>query len=471
MSTVRRRKGYGARGPFGFVRAVVLGVLLIAPAVQADLVAEMPDGMVLDRGILASGHLTPHAWQWTDPVSSYAVSAGWSPGRLTVCPVEAREGALLTALRLLDDDCPGARHFESPVLSFAAGTRLQWAGRMAVESLPPAGVAVFYEHNATAGLLLPDVPATFSRLDDAYRFAADNRAGGVTVHAGGEHHAYNGTGYAFVHDGAQLTILSGGWMGRLADPARLDVRPSGNALLADALRPEVLQDLQAGILSPDAREGRANATRLVSAYARLWRVMDGALVGYVDGKVGSVSFSGQEAVLARSEAWMVQREADEVHAAGRATLVLAGTRVGDAGGLAAAPTVLGIVAWLAAVVAMVLRRTPPRRPMPHRLVALGGCVWAFILADWFVLHRVLGTGLLAEWGSSAPDRFAAGVYTLVLVTLLYIALVLPLRVLAGRFLPQRLLLPVEAALFVVVPVLAALFATNWVAAGQMVARI
>jgi hypothetical protein len=101
---------------------------------------------------------------------------------------------------------------------------------------------------------------------------------------------YNGTGWIFYLEASgAVTVNSAGTWADYRERVAVNLTPAGTGPVQRSLEPKVLLDLQDAILGPEAREPVRNATRLFADYGRIPQLVDGAALGFLDGRLAGRS--------------------------------------------------------------------------------------------------------------------------------------------------------------------------------------
>ncbi|MES2155255.1 MAG: hypothetical protein V4510_08995 [bacterium] len=420
--------------------AVVLGIVLAAAsasgAATKPVDLHIPVDFSVSGGVMLAGHLDLPGGAVTNATFVGAREVRFEPGTLTVCPVTAAQDALpatiATILGGLNATCPQGEHFPDGQLALSPGTMLASVGTAPVAATSRASLASFAQRGG--GLVLSDDGILLTRPGALFGMAPTSRADQVFVTTDKGTRTYNGTGYAFLHDGSAARFLAGGVAGTWGT-VHVVVTPADLDALRQAYRPFDLLALESALRGPEAREPQGNVSGLLYEYGRVPAFINGAALGRLQGTANGVPLDGTAVALVRSDHLELQADGAHLVGTGEPRLVIASQGIAVEGGPPLGPPwFFGALLWSAAILVLAVRRETPVRPRLDRLVWWVATGLAFLAVDRLVMAAPLGTSALSALtdGSTAGTVFSLALFESIAVALSWLVLALPVRLMTSR---------------------------------------
>lgn len=402
-------------------------------------------------------------------------------GTLVACPRGG--GTAPPSVADPEQPCRGARAFENPRLTFGARTGLSFRDALVVERFPAAsfGLLVPASGRTTWATTLSPDGLSLSPGGDLLRFEPVGRSAEVVVDAEGETVVYNGTTVSFTFradEPGAFTVLADAAHAEAGTSLTLRLAPGPRDAFRAAFRPRVLLDAQEAVLGAAGRDPVRNLTAVVGAYARVPHLLNGAILGHLNGTAAGASFSPDRVAFVRAPRLEATLGEDGL-LAGTSEAVFYATTEGFApvgGTVWRPPWILGGILWAVALATLAL--VPAARF--HRAYSDTGrdllaFALAFVLWDLAVWRALGASGGTALWNREpfgATGAFLA--FELVAFVLAFLVLALPVRLalrrLARRYVP-RLLAATGPVTAVALLAYAAAAPFSLLALGYTVARL
>ncbi len=458
------------------VRALLLSLLVVAiadPVSGDSFDLGVPLDFRLRDATLLVGALRLDGPDWSEPVVLEAAHADLLDGSLVVCAKRTRS-VLAPDVPGSEAGCADPATHDVERIDFGLGTDLRFYGAHQVVALPEATMTVLTgEERHAVAHIFSNQPLRLAREAGPFRFEPASPESTVLVDGAGGSVWYNGTEWEFTFDGPEVALYAGGAAGWYDGDLTLRLRPGERGDVREVLDPFRLLDLQELLLGADSREPRANVTGLLTEYGRVSDYVNGALVGRLNGTIGERRHLG-DVSLVRVEGLHATLAGQRL--AGELTPVVEVTPSGIAiggGGLWEAPWKLVAGLWIAALAVSLVRRHPAARTRSQLAVRVAAPVAGFVLVDLSVMAHAFGNSALSGgWRGDfdVPDLLALVAFELVTLAAAALLVLLPLRVMLGRFVRERALL---AELVLVVAWLAslALLPGAYFALGHDLARL
>ncbi|HWG90504.1 MAG TPA: hypothetical protein VNZ52_06595, partial [Candidatus Thermoplasmatota archaeon] len=367
---------------------------------------------------------------------------------------------------------------------FEGRTSLALGGAYRLAGFPTAGIAGLFPGlpgNRTQWVTTLGPGGVLLEADDgAFRFDPLGTGARTLVQAGGETFHFNGTDFTFQFNGTGLIGLHAeGVHGILANGVDVTLRPAPPLALRGALAPRTLLDLQEALRGPEAREPVRNLTALLGNFTRVPTVLNGALVGHLNGTVAGTRFSPEEVTLVRVRSLTARLEDRSLTGTAEAVFTVTPAGFAPAGATASSPPwALGVLLWAGALAALLVVPAPSARrrgPWWLRALLLPAFPLTFLGWDWLV-HGALGTSAGSLYLAGEPRGSVAAflVFEAAGFLLAFLLIAVPLRLAAqrvlGRYVPKAT--PLSGLVGLV-----GLFLTAWaipfgvLALGFLVARL
>ncbi len=460
---------------------VGLLVCLAVVALQQPAAAAEPDSFQLTLqdafrlrdATLLVGQLVVDGPAWSGPVILDAREAQLDEGTLYVCP-KGPGPTVGPAVPGTQPPCTDGASHAAEVLSFGRGTDLRFAGSYLVDALPAGSLSLLTggERHAAAHLFSSQ-PLVLSRTEKFFQFTPASVQSAIFVNDPQAPTWYNGTQWSFTFSGSQVSLLAGGAAGWYDDDLRIRLQPGDRHHVREVLEPFLLLDLQELLLGPNAREPRANVTGLLTEYGRVSDYVNAAIVGRINGTIGTQSHAGDVA-LVRIESLSAVLSGDAL--TGTVEPIAQVTSSGIAikhGPMREAPWGISLGLWLAALAAVVLAPRPSARGRVQWALRLVSPVAAWAVVDLGVMNTAMGNsvltgGLRGEF--DLPDLLALLAFEMVTLAAAMVLILLPARVFLLRFVRQRAAL-VEGVLIAVWLVSLVVVPGAYFALGHELARL
>lgn len=401
----------------------------------------------MNQTLLFIGNLALDQAQLADPGAVTVEDLVLPEGTLFVCPYEGGQRDEVPPFPVVEQRCRGEESYEDPDLRFGRRTWLAFGGNHTLAQQANASMT-FFSRGAPqpASLLMGQVlsgDGVALSLDQG-RMAFTPMLGSseVTVEAGEQTRRYNGTDWIFYFQGDQddrFRLAAQGLFGGLPEGVDVELSEADVDRLRQILDPERLLDLQDAALGADAREPIRNATALFADRGRVPGLLNGALLGHVNGTIGDRSPDPGAVTVVR-----VDRLVGEVQPQGITgqTTVLHWSQGGAIGqGLddpAEVPWVWIAVLFVLAGLAWLLGWAPAKPPGWEPWVA-GSLAVVGVVAWDLRFGSVMGTSgieRLLEGGDLGVLMALVG-FELIAAGLTALAVYLPLKVGLRRGLPPR----------------------------------
>lgn len=421
--------------------AILALVSLAAGASAAEVDLRVGEQLRLGETTLALGHLDPGSVELTDVHAVGVETLDVPDGTLYVCSSEGGQRDEVPPIPALQDRCRDEDAYENPKLTVSDRTWLVFAGNLTLADPPNASMtAIVSDPEGRLRLASVTHGTVGAEVDDQAAFRPQRAASQIQVQADGETQTYNGTDWVFYLEASgRAELAARGLHAELPMPANLTLRPAGTAAMREALDARTLLDLQSAALDPDEREPVANATRLAGSATRLPPLVDGALLGHLNGTIGERSFDPDETALVGLE--RMDGEIAGAELTGTLEPRFVRTDAGVAPGLgepAGVPWLAAVLLWVAAGVTIAVG---PAAVVPGlRTRALGIGLFAVALVAWdAIFANALGTSALAASAGAAGLGvvFALAAFEAIAFGLAWLLLALPVRLVGERWLVDR----------------------------------
>lgn len=459
-------------------RALVLSLLAVASvatgAGAADAELRLSEEFRMEEATLVLGHLDPGDEEISDVHAVDVHRLDVPQGTLYVCPFEGGRSGEVPPIPTLQQRCRGEESYENPSLSVGARTWLAFAGNLTLQQPPNASTTMLVPDPDNGTLRLAGVTAGDMHVgvDDALAFRPQLPASQVRVEEYGETRTYNGTEWIFYLEASGTARLeASGIQIQVPTPANLTLRPAGTAAMREALEPRTLLDLQSATLGPESRQPVANASRLAGDTTRFPPLVDGAILGHLNGTIGERSFTPEETALVSLSRF--DANVSGVNLTGTASARFVKTEAGVAPGLSTpsgVPWIPAVVVWILAGVTIAVGPPPPVRSLRDR--SLGVAAFGLALLVWDLLFAsAFGTSALSAAGGEAGAgvMLALGAFETIAFGLAWLLLALPARIVGERWLVDRLAGAVSLLATAVLLAYAALDPGAIVAVGRLLA--
>lgn len=461
------------------VFALVLGLSTIVTPVQATdqatVALDLPEQLAFGNATLAMGEVqsSPATVNGTGAVQVRSMTL--PAGVLYVCPAHSGERGRIPPLPVLQNYCRGEDRYEDPDLTVGGRTWFTSRGDVAIERWPNATATMLWKEEdgnlSWAGATSSDRFA-FSALEREWAFRPLTTSTEITVESDGSRGYYNGTDWIFylVSEGP-ISVDAAGSFGRFVDDPTLSVRTANQSAVRETLDPRVLLDLQDAVRGPDAREPVRNATRLFDEYARIPRLVDAGLLGYLNGTLDGEPFDPSSVTFVHVEAATMAYEGGRLDGTAEVSYTRSSAGFSDGtGGPVDVPWLIPAVLWIVALAGLLRRGRPERagRRWVHPLIGLV----AFVAWD-LMLAATIGTSGLAMMfgGGLLGETLALLGFELVAFGLAWLLAYLPGRIALERWAPDRWSGWIHPALGVVTLVIIVAVPGLLIATGQLLARL
>lgn len=453
---------------------VFVGIALPVGAAEVDLA--LADEFRLGNATLALGHLDLGQPELSD-VHAVDVQRILVPdGTLYVCSFEGGQRDEVPPLPTLQDRCRGEDVYEDPQLTVGDRTWLVLAGNLTLADHAAASTTAIVPDGETGTIRLASITAGSieAQVDEQMAFRPQSSASEIRVETTDDERTYNGTDWVFYMEASGTASWNAsGTHAVVPGSTELSLRPAGTAAMRQALDARTLLDLQAAAVGPEQREPMANATALVGDRTRLPPLVDGSLLGYLNGTIGQRTFTPEEVSLVGVDRF--DGSVDEGNLTGEADVRFTNTEAGIAPGLEApsgVPWLAGIVLWVAAGLSMGLGPAPVVTDLRHRTLAAG--VFAVALAIWDgVFASAFGASALStsvgEAGLGVVLALAA--FEVIAFGVAWLWLALPVVLTGHRWLVDKVAVYVAPIATVVLLLVAWWRPGTIVALGRLVARV
>ncbi len=401
---------------------------------------------------------------------------GLPQGVLYVCPARSGQQGEIPPLPVLQERCRDEDRYEDPTLAVGSRTWLATRGNTTLPE-PVAGTAslVWATDDGRTGWAgtLPDEDVVLTLEDDAYAFRPTRGSSEIVVEDDGERTHYNGTGWIFYLEATgTLSLAADGLHAMLPEGTPLTVSPAPLEAFRGAYDPRILLDLQDAVEGPDAREPTSNATGAFGSYGRIPHLVNGALLGPLEGRVGDRQLDRGSVSLVHIEEGAF--EVEEGNLTGTATVTFTRSGEGLASGTGSpsdVPWWLIVPLWVAAAALLVLREAPAR-PGWHRWLGAASSVVVFLAWD-LSFNALVGTSALGLIGEAPELGVLLAVLGFEVIALLvaWILVYLPARLALERGLPDRVSAWARPALTGLALLAVWLVPGTIVVLGQLVARL
>lgn len=462
---------------------LALGLLLglstiVTPAQatdQATVALDLPEQLAFGNATLAVGEVrgSPATVNGTGAVQvrSMALPAGV----LYVCPAQSGERGRIPPLPVLQTYCRGEDRYQDPDLTVGGRTWFTSRGDVEVERWPNASSTMLWKGEdgnlSWAGATSSD-RFVFNALEREWAFRPLTTSTEITVESDGARGYYNGTDWIFylVSEGP-VSVDAKGSFGRFVEDPTLSVRTASESAVRETLDPRVLLDLQDAVRGPDAREPVRNATRLFDEYARIPKLVDAGLLGYLNGTLDGEPFDPASVTFVHVEATTMAYEDGRLDGTAEVSYTRSSAGFSEgAGGSVDVPWLIPAVLWVVALAGL-LRRERPGRSGPRWVRPLIGLA-AFLAWD-LMLAATIGTSALAMTfgGGMLGDTLALLGFELVAFGLAWLLAYLPGRIALERWVPERWSDWIHPALGFVTLVIIVVVPGSLIATGQLLARL
>lgn len=282
-------------GSLLLIACLVVPALPGTAASQASVDLEVQPELRMDQTLLFIGNVGMMQAQLADPGAVTVKDLVLPGGTLFVCPNEGGQRDEVPPFPVLEERCREEERFEDPALRFGRRTWLTFGGNHTMVDGANASMTLFTREGPQPGPLLMaqaiSVDGVGLALDQG-RMAFTPLLGSseVTVETDDRTRQYNGTDWVFYFQGDQdgrFHLAAQGLFGGLREAVDLEVSEADTDRLRPVLDPERLLDLQDAALGADAREPIRNATALFADRGRVPGLLNGALLGHVNGTVGA----------------------------------------------------------------------------------------------------------------------------------------------------------------------------------------
>lgn len=446
-------------------------------AEPARLDLELPDAFELDQATVAMGRLALDDARLTNLSAVRVRDLSVPGGTLYVCPAEPGERGEIPPLPVLQERCRDEDAYEDPLLRVGSRTWLASRGNLTLTGPIDATTSVLWQDaNLTlrwAGTL-PDRSMPFELEDDAFAFRPIRSSSEIRVEDSDDRGSYNGTGWIFYLEASgQLGLRAEGAAASVHEASAIGIERAPLADFKAAYEPRRLLDLQDAVLGPDAREPIHNVTRLFGSYGRIPHLVNGALIGYLDGRVGDQTLTPETVSLVHVET--ADLKLQEARMTGQADISFTRTTQGFGEGAQSpvdVPWWLVGLLWIAAAALLVLRREGIERPAWHRWLGLGSFLVVFPVWD-ALFNGLVGTSAIGLLGDEPGLGVLLAVlgFELAALAVAWTLVYLPARLALERGVPTRLAAWARPALTVLGLGAMALSPGTVLVMGQLVARL
>lgn len=457
--------------------AVLLTFLALAVPVagetgEVDL--NLAEEFRLANTTLALGHLDPGEDDLTDLHAVGADTLDLPDGTLFVCRFEGGRSDEVPPIPTLQERCRNEDAYENPQVVLGDRTWLVFDGNLTLTDPPDASMAALIARNDSLHVAGPTAGTMGASVDEVMAFRPQLPASQVRVETPGETRSYNGTDWIFYLEASGSARLGAdGLHFVLPTPRNVTLAPAGVAAMREALEPRTLLDLQAAAVDPDAREPVENATRLLGQGSRLPPLVDGALLGYLNGTVGGRTLDPNQTSMVSLSKFDGRIEGGNLTGTGEVRFVE--TAGGIAPGLddpAGVPWILVALVWVAAGVSIALGPAAPTRDLRQRSLAAAGFAIALVVWDGIFTSTLGASALTTSVGQAGLGSvMALAAFEAIALGLAWILLALPIRLAVERWLVDRLAGFVSPAATVALLVFALVSPGSVIAIGRLVAQI
>lgn len=451
---------------------------IVTPAQATDEVSvalDLPDQLAFGNATLAIGEVrsSPATVNGTGAVQVRSMAL--PSGVLYVCPAQSGERGRIPPLPVLQNYCRGEDRYQDPDLTVGGRTWFTSRGDVEVERWPNATATMLWkgeEGNLSwAGATSSD-PFVFSPLEREWAFRPLTTSTEITVESDGSRGYYNGTDWIFylVSEGP-ISVDAGGSFGRFVEDPTISVQRANDSAVRETLDPRVLLDLQDAVRGPDAREPVRNATRLFDEYARIPRLVDAGLLGYLNGTLDGEPFDPASVTFVHVEAATMAYEGGRLGGTVEVSYTRSSAGFSEgSGGAVDVPWLIPAVLWVVALAGL-MRRERPERSAPRWVRPLIGLV-AFVAWD-LMLAATIGTSALAmTFGAGLlGETLALLGFELVAFGLAWLLAYLPGRIALERWIPDQWSGWIHPALGVATLVFIVTIPGLLIATGQLLARL
>ncbi len=281
-------------GIFLLVACLVLPAVPAAGATQAEAELAVQPRFRMDQTQLLIGGVQLDDPILADPGAVTVEDVGLPSGTLYVCPHEGGQRDDVPPFPVLEQRCRDEESFEDPELVFGHRTWLAFGGNYTLVDGAAASMTLFTQAGDLPGsvLMAQAISADGVRLGlDEGRLAFTPLLGSseVTVETEDVRRQYNGTDWIFYFlgdDGDRVPLTAEGVFAGLQQPTHIRVGETDVSRLGPVLEADRLLDLQDAALGADAREPIGNATALFADRGRVPGLLNGALLGHINGTIG-----------------------------------------------------------------------------------------------------------------------------------------------------------------------------------------
>lgn len=454
---------------------LVLGLPTVGASV-GDVELSLGDTFRFNRTTLALGHLDPGEAELTDLHAVGVRHLDVPQGTLYVCPSQGGQRDEVPPIPSLQSYCRDEESYDDPVLEVGQRTWLVFAGNLTLVEPPNASMTAMVPHpdNQTLQLAGATSGALTARVDRPWAFRPQLPASQVHVQGEDDERSYNGTGWIYYLEASgTLRLDARGVHARVPTPAEIRLTPAGSQSMREAIDGNVLLDLQSAALGPNQREPVANVTRLVGDGTRLVPLVDGALLGHLNGTIGPRGLAPEQP--ARVALTSLTGTVEEGNLTGRAEVRFVSTSSGFAAGLeepAGVPWMASLVLWILAGVSLALGPPAPVRTIDARTVAAGAFAIGLVLWDGIFASLVGSSALAASTDATGLGvTLALGAFEAISFTVAWLALAYPARLAAERWLVDEASSYTSPVLTAGIVVYAWLQPGSIVALGRLIAQV
>ncbi len=437
------------------VFAIALALLTLVPSAVAaqdtlagqEIRLTMAPGISMANATIFAGSLGIGQAPLEDLVVLDAGTLVIGPGDLVACPREnGAQRRVPAALRALEGPCRGGTIHTDPSIRFGFGTTVRVEGSFDVEHAPEASLSLFSPlSTGQAPWWVTTMGATGIGLKPTgtnFTFYAVSPGASIIIDSGNERYQYNETEFRFTfEDATGFQISGGGLVAQMPRTFGMSLEPADDGAFRDVLHPFRLLELQGLLLGVDAREPVRNLTAVMGNFTRVPSLLNGAILGRLNGSFGSATFTSADSAMVRVPAFTGGYGGGEM--TGTGTLAFSVSSAGFAApgeDPETPPWLTASLLWLITVAAWVIiprPETPPRDPALARMISVAVFPVAFVVWDLLVADA-LGVSAGALWMAGEPRGSIAAFVAVQTAALIigWLLVALPVRFAASRVLAR-----------------------------------